>query len=45
MGRQRKRHPAELKAKVALEAIRGERAIVELAVEYRVHPNQISKSL
>jgi transposase len=42
MGR-RKRHSAEFKAKVALEAIRGERPINELASLYQVHPSQIAK--
>ncbi len=30
---------AELKAKVALEAIRGEQTINELAARYELHPN------
>ncbi len=37
----RKEHGAAFKAKVALEAIRGERTINELAGLYQVHPNQI----
>jgi transposase-like protein len=41
MGR-RKRHSAEFKAKVALEGIRGERSINELASLYQVHPSQIA---
>jgi len=41
MGR-RKRHSAEFKAKVALEAIRGERTVNELAGLYQVHPSQIA---
>lgn len=39
---QRKRHGAALKAKVALEAIRGERTVNELAGLYQVHPSQIA---
>ena len=39
---QRKRHSAALKAKVALEAIRGERTVNELAGLYQVHPSQIA---
>jgi len=39
---QRKRHSAAFKAKVALEAIRGERGINELAGMYQVHPTQIA---
>jgi transposase-like protein len=43
MTRQRRQHSAEFKAKVALEAIRGERTINELAAEYGVHPVQITQ--
>ena len=39
---QRKRHGAAFKAKVALEAIRGERSVNELAGLYQVHPTQIA---
>ena len=39
----RKRYGAAFKAKVALEAIKGERTIAEIASETGVHPNQISK--
>ena len=39
---QRRQHRAECKAQVALEAIRGERTIPELAAEYGVHPVQIT---
>jgi len=39
---QRKRHSAALKAKVALEAIRGERTVNELAGLYQAHPSQIA---
>lgn len=34
---------AEFKAKVALEAIRGERTISELATKHQLHPNQITQ--
>jgi transposase len=37
-----RQHSAEFKAKVALEAIRGERTVNELAAEYGVHPVQIA---
>src|SRR4030042_626362 len=43
MGTTRKRYAAAFKAGVALEAIKGERTIAELASETGVHPNQISK--
>ena len=37
----RKRYTAEFKAKVALEAIRGEHTIAELASRHALHPNLI----
>jgi len=43
MTMQRRQHRAEFKAKMALEAIRGERTINELAAEYGVHPVQITQ--
>jgi transposase-like protein len=39
----RKQHSGAFKAKVALEAIKGQRTISELASDYGVHPNQITK--
>lgn len=42
MPRTRKNHPAKLKAKVAIEAIEGQRTISEIAQRYGVHPNLVS---
>ncbi len=39
----RRQHSGEFKAKVALEAIRGERTLQELAAAYGVHPVQIAQ--
>jgi transposase-like protein len=39
----RKRYDASFKARVALEAIKGDRTMAELAAAYGVHPVQISK--
>ncbi len=38
----RRRFTAEIKAKVALEALRGDKTIHEIAARYKVHPNQVS---
>ena len=43
MKKGRRNHSAEFKARVALEAIKGIKSMTELASEYEVHPNQISK--
>jgi transposase-like protein len=42
MAKQRRRHSAEFKFKVALEATKGQRTINEIASELGVHPNQVS---
>ena len=39
----RRPHSGEFKAKVALEAIRGEKTLQELAAAYGVHPVQIAQ--
>ena len=40
--RPRRNHSPAFKAKVALEAIRGDKTLAELAKQYDVHPNQIT---
>jgi putative transposase len=35
--------PAELKAKVALAAVRGECTVNQIAADYEVHPTQVSQ--
>jgi len=42
MSKSRRRFTAEFKAKVALEAIRGEQSITDLAARYELHPNMIT---
>ena len=39
----RRRFSAAFKAKVALEAIRGERTISDLATQHQLHPNEITQ--
>lgn len=41
--RPRRNHGAAFKAKVALEAIKGEQTLSELAERFQVHPNQITQ--
>ena len=38
----RRKYPAELKATVALEALRGEQTMAEVSARYNVHPNLIA---
>ena len=38
----RRRFTAEFKARVALETLRGDKTIQEIAAKYKVHPNQLS---
>ena len=39
----RKKHSKELKARIALDAIKGQKTMSELASEYGVHSNQIGR--
>ncbi len=39
----RKSYPAKLKAKVALEAVQGDRSLAELSSRYEVHVTQIGQ--
>lgn len=41
--RPRRNHAAAFKAKVALEAIKGERTVTEIAQRFDVHPNQVTE--
>lgn len=43
MQNKRKQFSAAFKAKVALAAVKADRTIAQLASEFGVHPNQISK--
>ena len=38
----RRKFTDQFKAKVALEALRGDRTIQEIAARHQVHPNQVS---
>jgi len=42
-GKMRRMYDAGLKAKVALEAIKGEKTIAEISSKYRIHTTQIGK--
>jgi len=41
--RPRRNHSVQFKAKVAVEALKGEQTLVELSERFQVHPNQITQ--
>jgi transposase-like protein len=42
MSKKRKQYSAQFKSKVALEAVRGEKTVAELAAQYELHPTVIN---
>ena len=38
MGKKQKTYSAEVKGRVALEALRGQKTVAQIASEYQVHP-------
>ena len=42
MRKPRRNHSAAFKARVALEAIRGEKTVAEIATHHEVHPNPVT---
>ena len=41
MSKERRKHSPSFKAKVALDAVKGEQTVAQLAARYEVHPGQI----
>lgn len=41
--RQRKSYSADMKAKIAMEAIKGQRTVQEIGSHYSVHPSQVAQ--
>jgi len=39
----RKSYSKEFKARVALDALKGQKTVSEIASEYKIHPNQVSQ--
>jgi transposase-like protein len=42
MKRQRKQYSADLKTKIAVEAVKGQRTIQEIASHYGIHPTMVT---
>jgi len=43
MKSKRKRHSAQFKAKIGLEALRGRKTVQQIAKENQIHPTQVSQ--
>jgi len=43
MPTQRKRYNGEMKTRIAVEAIKGQKTVNEIATAYGVHPNQVTQ--
>ena len=43
MRRPRRNHSPAFKARVALEALKGEKPVAEIAQPYEVHPNPVTR--
>ena len=43
MKESRRKHSPSFKAKVALEAVKGEETVAQIAAKYEVHPNIVTK--
>ena len=43
MKESRRKHIPSFKAKVALEALKGEETVAQIAARYEVHPNMVTK--
>jgi len=39
----RKRYSKEFKSRVAMDALKGQKTVSEIASEYKIHPNQVSQ--
>jgi transposase len=43
MKRQRKQYSADLKGKIAVEAVKGQRTVQEIGSHYGIHPSQVTQ--